>query len=127
MLVCLGMLVYVHGFILWAALHGPLNVRRGILGAVCLLVAMLGNVMGKVRRNFYIGVRTPWTIANERVWNATHRLAARTFVLAGLVGLVLTLAVGRVWMPLSVLIAGVLVPVIYSLVYYKRLEGRGEV
>jgi uncharacterized membrane protein len=121
------MFVYMHGFTLWAALHGALNVRHGIVGAVCLLVAMLGNVMGKVRRNFYIGVRTPGTIANERVWNATHRFAAKTFVLAGLAGLVLTFAVGGIWVPFGVLLAGVLVPVVYSLVYYKRLERRGEV
>jgi uncharacterized membrane protein len=127
MLVSLGMFVYMHGFTLWAALHGALNVRHGIVGAVCLLVAMLGNVMGKVRRNFYIGVRTPGTIANERVWNATHRFAAKTFVLAGLAGLVLTFAVGGIWVPFGVLLAGVLVPVVYSLVYYKRLERRGEV
>jgi uncharacterized membrane protein len=36
---------------------------------------LMGNPMGKVRRNFFIGIRTPWTLASERVWYATHRLA----------------------------------------------------
>ena len=44
------------------------------------MFAALGNVLGKVKRNFYVGIRTPWTIASERVWISTHRLAARLFV-----------------------------------------------
>ena len=51
-----------------------------------LLLALLGNVLGKVRRNFWVGVRTPWTLADVRVWERTHRLAAWLFTVAGLVG-----------------------------------------
>jgi uncharacterized membrane protein len=79
-----------------------------------------------VRRNFFIGVRTPWTLANERVWNATHRCAAKTFVLGGLIGLVLTAVSGAGWLPFAALMAGALVPVVYSLVVYKQLQRRGE-
>ena len=43
----------------------------------------MGNVMGKVRKNFYIGIRVPWTLASDRVWNDTHRLAAWLMVGGG--------------------------------------------
>lgn len=118
---------YIQGLLLWAALGGQWNMGQALGGGVCLLFALLGNVMGKVRRNFWIGVRTPWTLANERVWNATHRFAAKTFVLGGLGGLVLTLARAPFWASFGLLMAGVLIPVAHSLVYYKRLERRGEV
>jgi uncharacterized membrane protein len=127
MLVLLAFSVYLHGLILWVSVGGHWNMGQTIGGGVCLLFALLGNVMGKVRRNFWIGVRTPWTIANERVWNATHRFAAKTFVLGGLAGLVLTLAGAGAWPMFVALMAGALTPVVHSLVYYKHLERRGEV
>jgi uncharacterized membrane protein len=126
MLMLVGMLAYFYVVTLWAGVGHPLNVSRAIVGGVCLLFALLGNLMGKIRRNFYIGVRTPWALANERVWNATHRFAAKTFVVGGLAGLALT-AAGLDGRPVFVvLLAGALVPVVYSLVFYKQLERRGK-
>jgi len=126
MLILVSMVAYFYAVLLWAGAGHALNVGRAILGGVCLLIAMLGNLMGKVRRNFYIGVRTPWALANERVWNATHRFAAKTLVAGGLAGLALT-AAGVAGRPvLAVLMAGALVPVAYSLFFYKQLERRGE-
>lgn len=126
MLMLVAMVAYFSTVILWAGVGHPLNVGRAIVGGVCLLFALLGNLMGKVRRNFYIGVRTPWALANERVWNVTHRFAAKTPVAGGLVGLALT-AAGLNGRPVVVvLLAGALVPIVYSLVFYKQLERRGE-
>ncbi len=124
MLVC--MMGYFHAVILWAGSGHPLNVGRAIVGGICLIFILLGNLMGKVRRNFYIGIRTPWALANERVWNATHRFAAKTVVACGLAGLVLTATGLDTWPVFVILLAGWFVPVVYSLVYYKQLENRGE-
>jgi uncharacterized membrane protein len=126
MLIFVCMFAYFYAVILWVNLGHSLNVSRAIVGGVCLLFALLGNVMGKIRRNFYVGVRTPWALADERVWNATHRFAAKTFVVGGLAGLALTAAGLDGWPAFSVLIAGAMIPAIYSLVLYKRLEQRGE-
>lgn len=83
--------------------------------------------MGKLRRNFfYVGIITPWTLASERVWNATHRFAAKTFVAGCLVGLVFSIVGFFLWAILTTLV-GDLAPVIYSLVIYKQLERRGEI
>jgi uncharacterized membrane protein len=125
MLMTVGMLAYCDAVILWIGVGHSVNIRRAIVGAVCLLFVLLGNVMGKVRRNFFIGIRTPWTLASERVWNATHRLAAKTFVLGGLAGLAL-IAVGLNGWPVVALLAGAAVPVVYSLVLSKQLDRRGE-
>jgi uncharacterized membrane protein len=126
MLSILGMLACIQVLILWTGMGKHVNANRAILVVISWLFAALGNVLGKVRRNFYVGVRTPWSLANERVWYATHRLAAKTFVAAGLVGLVVT-AVGLYdWLTIAILASGVLVPVIYSLVYYKQLERAGQ-
>ncbi len=119
------LMAYVDAIVLWIAARHPVNAGRAIMGGVCLFLALIGNLMGKVRRNFYIGVRTPWTLANERVWNATHRFAGKSLVAAGVLGLILSIA-GLVRWPIYALLAGALAPVIYSLVYYKHLEHLGQ-
>ena len=126
MLIMVSLLAYLYAMTLWAGLAGSANVGRAVVGGVCLLLTLLGNLLGKVRRNFYIGVRTPWTLANERVWNATHRFAAKTFVAGGLVGLALTLFGVHGWPVITVLMAAPLIPAAYSLIFYKQLERRGE-
>ena len=126
MLMTAGMFAYIDALVLWSGVGHSVNMSRAGLLGVCLLFALLGNVMGKVRRNFYIGVRTPWALANERVWNATHRLAAKTFVLGGLSGLAFIVIGLNGWPPFVALMAGGLIPVLYSLYFYKQLERRGE-
>jgi len=124
MLVCMA--AYFQVLVLWTGLGHAMNIGRAIVGGVCLMIALLGNLMGKVRRNFYVGIRTPWTIASERVWNATHRFAAKTLVAAGLLGLLL-IAIGLQGLSvMTILLAGAVVPAVYSLVFYKQLEKRGE-
>jgi uncharacterized membrane protein len=118
---------YLHLVILAGLLEQRLSMIRWMLGGMFLFFALLGNVLGKVRRNFWLGVRTPWTLASETVWNQTHRLAAWFFVAFGLAAFVAVLAgVGLPWLFVGLLIA-VAVPVVYSLVLYKRLEKQGKV
>jgi uncharacterized membrane protein len=122
-----GMMAYVMAVILWGDTGHHMDVGRGIAGGICLTFALMGNLMGKVRRNFFIGIRTPWTLTSERVWYATHRFAAKTFVGGGIVGVALAIAgPHRGPGPILALLVASLAPVVYSLVLYKRLERRGE-
>jgi uncharacterized membrane protein len=130
MIVIVGMLAYCHLLILMSSLGSVggfvLDISRAVEGGICLLIALLGNVLGKVRRNFFVGIRTPWTIANEQVWNATHRFAAKTFFAGGLLGLLAVILRAPFWLPVTAILVAALVPAIYSLVFYKQLEHRGE-
>ena len=119
-------LTYAYALVLWSALSGPINMNRAMMGGISLFLALVGNVMGKVRRNFYVGVRTPWTIANEQVWNATHRFAAKTFFAGGLAALAAVLLRAPFWLPMTFILIAALVPVVYSLVLYKQLQRRGQ-
>ena len=82
--------------------------------------------MNKVRRNFYVGIRTPWTIASEQVWNQTHRVAAWLYVPLGLIGFAAVVLGVNLIVVFVVFIFGVLFPVPYSLYLYKRLEREGK-
>jgi uncharacterized membrane protein len=124
--VILAMMAFIHALMLYAGWAGGVDVGRWLIAGMFLFFALLGNVLGKVRRNFYIGVRTPWTLASERVWNDTHRMAAWVFVAGGVIGFALALA-GLVVVSFGVMVGFALIPVVYSFVHYKRLEQRGEV
>lgn len=130
MIMIVAMMAYCHILVLLSALGSlssvGIDMTRAITGGVCLLIALLGNVLGKVRRNFFVGIRTPWTIANERVWNATHRFAARTFFAGGLLGLLAVILHAPFWAPITAILIAALVPAVYSLVFYKQLERRGD-
>jgi uncharacterized membrane protein len=119
-----GMMAYIHTLVLAGALDHGIDTGRWMLGGMAVFIALLGNVMGKVRRNFWLGVRTPWTLANERVWYATHRLAAKMMVGCSALAFIAALANFRL-AALLLIIIGPLVPAVYSLLYYKRLERSG--
>jgi len=112
---------FVQAVVLWNALGTPVAVDRLLAGGIAVAVILLGNVLGKVRRNFWLGVRTPWTLADERVWYATHRLAGKTAVGGGLLALGALLAGLPSGLALGLVVAGVLVPAGYSLVVHRRL------
>lgn len=99
---------------------GLVGFASGLLG---ILFIVLGNYLGKVRRNFFLGIRTPWTLASEEVWQRTHRLAAWLFVLAGAVVLAGSLVGWGGYVLLPAVLVAALVPVLYSLWSYYRIEG----
>jgi uncharacterized membrane protein len=65
-------------------------VNIGLLAApaVGLMFIVIGNYLGKIRRNYMFGVRTPWTLTSELAWNKTHRVTGRLFVVVGLLVLI---------------------------------------
>ena len=106
------------------ALHVAIDATSIIFVAVSLLLIGLGNYMGKLRRNAYAGIRTPWTVADDTVWERTHRLGGWLFVAAGIIGLLTAL----VPIP-GIRLAGLLVPillvtlitVVYSYIEYQKV------
>ena len=122
MLVLIAFMAYLHALTLWVAFAQPLDMNRAIMGAAFLLLLLCGNVLGRVQQNFFIGVRTPWTLSSPKVWHATHRFAAKVFVIAGLLGLLCVIVTSAKTAAIAIFIAAALIPVLYSLVYYKRLE-----
>ena len=120
----LAFLFMVTMLALLAGIGAPVPINRAIQAGTGLLFIVIGNFMGKFTKNFFVGIRTPWTLASDEVWLRTHRLGGKLFVLAGLGLLVSGLLGGGGAMPLlaAVAVAGG-IPAIYSYVLYRRLEG----
>jgi uncharacterized membrane protein len=124
-IVVAALLAYIQAVLLWGVSTGTMPMARALLGGIGAGIVLLGNVIGKVKRNFWLGVRTPWTLASDRVWYATHRLAAKTMVAGGLVALGAAIFGLPFHLGIGAIVIGALVPAGYSLVYYKRLERGG--
>jgi uncharacterized membrane protein len=125
-LVIVAMLGYFQCVMVWGAYSPSMPMNRAMFGGLAVFLGLLGNVMGKVRRNFWIGIRTPWTLASERVWYSTHRFAAKTMFIGAVLSLIGAVAGVPLWLCLTVLLAGPIVPAFYSLFVYKRFERSGN-
>ncbi len=65
-----------------------LNVGVWVPLSIGVLFIVLGNYLSKVKMNWFFGIRTPWTLSSETVWNKTHRLGGKVFMVSGaLIGL----------------------------------------
>ncbi len=122
MVICAALMVYIHALVLAAALHPEHFYGRWMIGGLFLFFAWLGNMLGKTRRNFWIGIRTPWTLASDAVWIATHRVGARIFAAVGIIGALGAVIGFSPMVDLGLLLVAVLIPVIYSLWLSKKFE-----
>jgi uncharacterized membrane protein len=102
----------------------PISVGVAVPGLIGLLFIVLGNYMGKLKMNWFVGIKTPWTLSSEEVWNKTHRFSGKIFMISG----VLMMLQGV--MPLSLRIPLFVVMILmilfgsfgYSYYIYKKVE-----
>ncbi|HVW66682.1 MAG TPA: SdpI family protein [Candidatus Peribacteraceae bacterium] len=114
---------YVEGITFYTIVHPAHNalLGRDLLIGIGFLFIVLGNYMGKIRQNFFIGVRTPWTLSDPDVWQKSQRIGGWTFVIGGIATMVLSwlfpMTIG--WF-IGVIVAIVIIPVLSSYVLYQR-------
>ena len=104
------------------ALGYNLNVSLFVKGSIALLLTLIGNIMGQVKFNYFVGIKTPWTLASEEVWRRTHRLASWLWVVGGLICFALA-PVQSLWSTYAFfgcVTAMVLVPVVFSYVVFRK-------
>lgn len=106
-----------------------IDFKRGrlLLLLVAGLLIVVGNVMGKLRWNYTVGIRTPWTLADERVWDKTHRFGGRALVLGGaLISLAAFIPAmqGMQGFVIALVTGGVCLATIAKSYLYWRGEGR---
>ena len=124
--VMVGFMSLVAILVLLEARGIDVHLNEVIFIALGLLFIVLGSYFGKLRKNFFLGIRTPWTLASDEVWARTHRVGGWLFILQGIILL------SGAFLPVSpnlligMVVAIVLVPVIYSYVLYRKVEGFDE-
>jgi uncharacterized membrane protein len=114
---------YVYSLQMDAALHpaDSILVGRNILLGVGALFIVMGFLLPRIRQNFFIGIRTPWTISDANNWSKTHALGGKMFVIGGLLTLVMAWMIpARIFPFIIILFCIVLIPVAYSYVLFEK-------
>lgn len=115
----------LHVLSLGFAIGWPIDMARAVTVTVGLLFVGLGNYMPRLRSNWWMGIRTPWTLESEEVWRETHRVGGWAFVAAGLLVVLagLLLEPGpRAWASGIAFGTAIVIPLVYSYVAYRRLR-----
>ena len=105
------------------ALGYELDVSLIVKAGVAVLFIIIGNFMGQFRHNYFVGIKTPWTLASEEVWQKTHRMAGKIWVVIGFLQLALAF-VQASWsaaLYVSLIAIMVIVPLVYSYLAYQEL------
>ena len=119
-----GMMTIVFVGQLYAAFNNSLPMASIVEVATGVMLVVIGNYMGRVKRNWTMGVRTRWTLSDDTVWAKTNRLGGRMFIVAGL------LAIVGAFLPPLVSVTMILVPLfvilpvvyVYSMNLYRQLH-----
>jgi uncharacterized membrane protein len=129
-LVCVLMAV-IEGLTLAVSLGMRVDMTRSVMLAAGVMFVVLGNYMPRIRSNWWMGIRTPWTLDNDEVWRRTHRVGGRAFVGAGIVTIVSTLLPGEASLTIGVaaMVVAALIAVVYSYMAWRdepTREGRRD-
>ena len=99
------------------------NLLIAMIGAFYLF---LGNYLQTVKPNYFIGIRTPWTLENEETWRKTHKLGGKLWLIGGLLTILLAfVAKSNSFLAISfgtITAIETLVPIIYSYVEFKKIH-----
>ncbi|MHB1319708.1 MAG: SdpI family protein [Anaerolineae bacterium] len=125
--------VWVTMLLFFVVLHGIVTLNllgyKADIGAVMpvltgVMFVAIGSVMGRVKSNYFFGIRTPWTLASELSWEKTHRLGGSLFIVEGvLIGLGSLLFPGEVWV---YLLLGSIVVMLVTVTVYSYVVWRSD-
>jgi len=101
-----------------------IKVDSGVKLLIAVLFTVIGNLMPKFKHNYFIGIKTPWTLASEEVWFATHRLGGKLWFYGGLIMIVFSFIPGTVSAGIyfAVIMGSSIYMLLYSYLIFRKLQ-----
>ncbi len=121
--VVMAFLAYIHFLtVFWNLGYQNFKMSTALLPAMGLLFIFAGLMMRQAKRNFFIGIRTPWTLSSDRVWYQTHRVGSWLFIGSGVLAIPGIFLPGPTAFSLIVIpiLASALFLVVYSYILYQK-------
>jgi uncharacterized membrane protein len=116
-------MTYMHGLTMaWNLGFTGFRLSAAMLPAIGLLFIFIGYLLAQAKRNFFIGIRTPWTLSSDTVWAKTHSLGSKLFIASGILALLGALFGGMTafWFMFVPLIGSTIFLAVYSYVLYRQ-------
>lgn len=122
----LGYMLYMELIIITWNLGFTFNMFQALSPAIGVLFISIGFVIGKSKRNWFMGIRTPWTLSSDVVWNKTHRLGSWVFMISGMIGVFGFFLEGylALFFLLVPVMAGSIFLVVYSYFEYRKINNK---
>jgi len=124
--VMMAFLLYLHVLtILWNLGRQSFRMSTALLPALGLILIFAGLMMRQAKRNFSIGIRTPWTLSSDRVWDQTHRLGGVLFIVSGVLAMLGAVfpSPTSFWLVLGPVMASSVFLVAYSYFLWRAEQG----
>lgn len=120
-----GFMFYIHVLTILINLGVGLDILRWMSPVFGVLFFYIGVLVEKAKRNWFVGIRTPWTLSSDRVWDKTHALGGKLFKVSGLLAFlgVLFPKLGLFFVLVTAILAA-LITTVYSYIEFQR-EARG--
>ncbi len=119
----MAFLLYVHVLtVLWNLGYQNFKMGQVLLPAIGLIFIFAGLLISKAKRNYFIGIRTPWTLSSDKVWDRTHQIGSILFIASGILALIGSLLDGRnaFWFIFVPVIGSTIFLVLYSYILYQQ-------
>lgn len=116
-------MLYIYALSLrWNLGYTDFEMSKAMLPAMGILFFFIGYMLRKAKRNFFIGIRTPWTLSSDKVWDETHRIGSVLFMISGVLALIGALFGGTTafWFLFGPIIGSTLITLVYSYMIYQK-------
>ncbi|HNV94163.1 MAG: hypothetical protein APG08_01231 [Candidatus Methanofastidiosum methylothiophilum] len=122
-LMIVGFLFYIYILTILAAIGYKFNMVQAMSLSFAVLFYYMGIVLKKTKSNFFVGIRTPWTLSDEKVWEKTHDLGGKLFKVSGIIAFfgVLFKEVAIFLMIIPTIVASIFI-YIYSYLEYAKIH-----
>jgi uncharacterized membrane protein len=112
---------YLHVLTIIFNLGYVLNMTFFLIPAFAAMFYFMGMMVSKAKRNYFIGIRTPWTLASDMVWDKTHALGGKLFKISAIISLIgLLFGQYAIWFMLVPVIIASIVTVVYSYLEFRK-------
>lgn len=121
-------LIVIHWVTILVSLGLNLDVSTVVSMGIGVMFIVIGNFMSQIRQNYFFGIRTPWTLANENVWKKTHRVGGYGFIAIG-AAFILSAFLKSSMLKFIIIVGGTIGFTIYIFIYSyfvfkKETEGK---
>jgi len=115
----------IYAFTLLPVFNYDINITQLIFPTISIFLIYFGVVIPTIERNFFIGIRTPWTLASDHVWKKTHQLGGKLFIIAGIIMFFFIFVPYKIfiWLLLIKIFALIFLLFTYSYIIWKK-EGK---
>lgn len=114
---------YIYFLSIFITLNPEYNMSKFVLFWLWALFLVLWNYMWKIRQNYFVGIKLPWTLANEEVWNKTHRFGWKMFMLAWILFMINAFFLRQTFLISGLAIwAALIAPIVYSYMIFKKIK-----